>query len=121
MDNIFAYRQPLPYVKKIDLYGHRSVPSIFWGRADQSANEEVMMRRIDQQIKVTKIVASCVDLDVEVRQRNIRSMPSVQKYFHHDGNFLHPSPSDQRPRRVGEAVSFCGIPSVRRTKCSTSD
>ena len=66
MDNIFAY-QPLPYVKKIyymdiDLYQY------FLGRADQSVNEEVMMRRIDQQIKVTKIVASCVDLD-EVRQK----------------------------------------------------
>ena len=66
VDNIFAY-QPLPYVKKIyymdiDLYQY------FLGRADQSVNEEVMMRRIDQQIKVTKIVASCVDLD-EVRQQ----------------------------------------------------
>ena len=66
VDNIFAY-QPLPYVKKIyymdiDLYQY------FLGRADQSVNEEVMMRRIDQQIKVTKIVASCVDLD-EVRQK----------------------------------------------------
>ena len=66
VDNIFAY-QPLPYVKKIyymdiDLYQY------FLGRADQSVNEEVMMRRIDQQIKVTKIVASCVDLD-EMRQK----------------------------------------------------
>lgn len=73
VDNIFAY-QPLPYVKKIyymdiDLYQY------FLGRADQSVNEEVMMRRIDQQIKVTKIVASCVDLDEG--GRNIRSLPSI--------------------------------------------
>ena len=46
----------------IDLYQY------FQGRADQTVNEELMMRRIDQQIKVTKIVASCVDLD-EVRQK----------------------------------------------------
>ena len=50
------------YYMDIDLYQY------FLGRADQSVNEEVMMRRIDQQIKVTKIVASCVDLD-EVRQQ----------------------------------------------------
>ena len=50
------------YYMDIDLYQY------FLGRADQSVNEEVMMRRIDQQIKVTKIVASCVDLD-EVRQK----------------------------------------------------
>ena len=80
-----------------------------------------MMRRDDQQIKVTKIVASHKSVD-EVRAkiskltvymcRNISIMMAIS---------LHPSPSDQRPRRVGEAGSFCGIPSVRRLKYSTSD
>lgn len=60
VDNIFAY-QPLPYVKSIwyldvDLYHY------FIGRDDQSVNEEVLMRRIDQQIKVTKLVSECADL-----------------------------------------------------------
>jgi len=60
VDNIFAY-QPLPYVKSlyylnIDLYQY------FIGREDQSVNEKVLMSRIDQQIKVTKIVAESVDL-----------------------------------------------------------
>ncbi len=65
VDNLFAY-QPLPYVKKIrylsvDFYQY------FIGRDDQSVNEQVMMRRIDQQIKVTELVAESVDLD-EVRK-----------------------------------------------------
>lgn len=62
VDNIVAY-QPLPFVKKIkyldlDLYHY------FIGREDQSVNEKVMMGRVDQQIKVTKIIVSCLDLNV---------------------------------------------------------
>lgn len=60
VDNLFAY-QPLPYVKSIyymdiDLYHY------FLGREDQSVNEKMLMRRIDQQIKVTELVAHCMDL-----------------------------------------------------------
>lgn len=66
VDNIFAY-QPLPYVKNIyymdiDLYQY------YLGREDQSVNEKVLMSRIDQQIRVTKIVAGCVDLE-QVRKK----------------------------------------------------
>ncbi len=61
VDNLFAY-QPLPYVERIcyldmDLYHY------FIGRDDQSVNESVMMKRIDQQIKVTKMVSECTDID----------------------------------------------------------
>lgn len=61
VDNLFSC-QPLPFVKEIcyldlDLYHY------FLGRDDQSVNEKVLMKRIDQQIKVTKLVAGCVDLD----------------------------------------------------------
>lgn len=54
VDNIFVYK-PLPYVKtmyyiNVDLYRY------FIGREDQSVNEKVMISRIDQQIKVTKIL-----------------------------------------------------------------
>lgn len=60
VDNIFA-NQPLPYVKSlyymdVDLYHY------YLGRDDQSVNEKVLMKRIDQQIKVTKIVSECTDL-----------------------------------------------------------
>ncbi len=60
VDNLFA-NQPLPFVKTIqyldlDLYHY------FLGRADQSVNEHVLMRRIDQQILVTKMVSGCANL-----------------------------------------------------------
>ncbi|MCI8417735.1 MAG: glycosyltransferase [Lachnospiraceae bacterium] len=66
VDNIFAY-QPLPWVESIyymdvDLYEY------YLGRGDQSVNEHVLMSRIDQQLKVTKIVFECVDLE-EVKER----------------------------------------------------
>lgn len=61
VDNLFSY-QPLPYAEKIyymdiDLYHY------YLGRDDQSVNEKVLMKRIDQQIRVTKLVAKSVDLD----------------------------------------------------------
>ena len=54
VDNIFVY-QPLPAVKSIyymdvDLYRY------FIGRADQSVNEKVMVTRVDQQVRVTKLM-----------------------------------------------------------------
>lgn len=74
VDNLFAY-QPLPYVKTIrylsvDFYQY------FIGRDDQSVNEQVMMKRIDQQIKVTELVAESVDLD-EVRKMH----PKLANYM----------------------------------------
>lgn len=66
VDNLFVY-QPLPYVKKlyyidVDLYHY------YLGREDQSVNEKVLMQRIDQQIRVTKLVAGCVDLQMVEKQ-----------------------------------------------------
>lgn len=60
VDNIFVY-QPLPYVKSIyyldvDFYRY------FIGRDDQSVNEDVMMGRIDQQIRVSKIIIDSHDV-----------------------------------------------------------
>ncbi len=61
VDNIFVY-YPLPYVKTlyymdVDFYRY------FIGRDDQSVNEKVMVRRIDQQIKITKIMVKSHDLN----------------------------------------------------------
>lgn len=55
VDNLFVF-QPLPYVKKlcyidVDFYRY------FIGREDQSVNETVMISRIDQHIRVTKIMS----------------------------------------------------------------
>lgn len=60
VDNIFVYT-PLPHVKNmyyldVDFYHY------YIGREDQSVNEAVMIRRIDQQIKVNKIMVESVDL-----------------------------------------------------------
>lgn len=60
VDNIFVYK-PLPHVKtmyylNVDFYRY------FIGREDQSVNEKVMIGRIDQQIKVNKIMMEDVDL-----------------------------------------------------------
>ena len=60
VDNIFVY-QPLPYVKtmyymNVDLYRY------FIGRSDQSVNEKVMAGRIDQQVRVTRIMIDAHDV-----------------------------------------------------------
>lgn len=69
VDNIFVYK-PLPYVKKlyyIDVNFYR----YFIGRDDQSVNEQVMIKRIDQQIKVNKILIDAVDL-YKISNRKLR-------------------------------------------------
>lgn len=60
VDNLYAYI-PLPYVKNlfyldVDLYRY------FIGREDQSVNEAIMIKRIDQQLKVTKLMIDAHDL-----------------------------------------------------------
>lgn len=60
VDNIFA-NQPLPFVRSI-AYLNLDLYHYFLGRKDQSVNERVLMGRIDQQIRVTKIVSGCVNL-----------------------------------------------------------
>lgn len=60
VDNIYVYK-PLPSVKTmyymdVDFYRY------FIGRDDQSVNEKVMISRIDQQIKVNKIMVDEFDL-----------------------------------------------------------
>lgn len=60
VDNIYVYK-PLPAVKTmyyldVDFYRY------FIGREDQSVNEKVMISRIDQQIRVNKIMFEDVNL-----------------------------------------------------------
>ncbi len=54
VDNIFAF-QPYPYVEKI-YYMDVNFYHYFIGREDQSVNESIMISRIDQQIRVNKIM-----------------------------------------------------------------
>ena len=60
VDNIFVY-QPLPHVKNM-YYLDVNFYRYFIGREDQSVNEKVMTGRIDQQIKVNKIMVDSYDL-----------------------------------------------------------
>ncbi len=70
VDNIFVYK-PLPYVKTmyyldVDFYRY------FIGRDDQSVNEKVMIGRIDQQMKVNRIMIDDVDL-WKISNRRLRN------------------------------------------------
>ncbi len=74
VDNIFVY-QPLPFVRTIyymdvDLYRY------FIGRADQSVNEKVMVARVDQQVRVTRLMIDAHDL------RKLRTtQPKLSRYM----------------------------------------
>ena len=75
VDNIFVFH-PLPYVKTM-YYMDVNFYRYFIGRADQSVNEQVMIRRIDQQIKVNKLL---VDYYVAEKQ-HILTNGKVRKYM----------------------------------------
>ena len=70
VDNIFVY-VPLPHVKTmryfdVDAYRY------YIGREDQSVNEKVMLSRIDQQLRITKVMIDSVDLS-HVEPKRLRS------------------------------------------------
>lgn len=75
VDNIFVFH-PLPYVKTM-YYMDVNFYRYFIGRADQSVNEQVMISRIDQQIKVNKLL---VDYYVAEKQ-HILTNGKVRKYM----------------------------------------
>lgn len=61
VDNLFVY-VPLEYVKKI-FYVNVDFYRYFIGREDQSVHESIMIKRIDQQIKVNKLMIEQVQLE----------------------------------------------------------
>ena len=76
VDNIFVY-QPLPFVKTIyyldvDFYHY------FIGRDDQSVNEKVMIKRLDQQIRVNKLMADYYDLS----DKNVVPNKKLRQYMY---------------------------------------
>ena len=69
VDNIFVY-VPLPHVKTlyyldVDMYRY------YIGREGQSVNESVMMGRIDQQLKITRIMIDAVPLPDGVAEKRL--------------------------------------------------
>ena len=69
VDNIFVY-YPLPFVKKM-YYVNTDLYRYFIGREDQSVNEKVMIGRIDQQIKVNKLMIDAYDL-TKIKNKKLR-------------------------------------------------
>jgi hypothetical protein len=67
VDNIFVY-QPLPYVKTM-YYLNVNLYRYFIGREDQSVNERVMITRVEQQVRVTRLMIESHNLR-KVLQRN---------------------------------------------------
>ena len=70
VDNIFVY-VPLPVVYSIR-YFNVDMYRYFIGREGQSVNEDIMMSRIDQQIRITRFMIDSVDTDVDVVQKKLR-------------------------------------------------
>ena len=75
VDNIFVFN-PLPYVKTM-YYLDVNFYRYYIGRADQSVNEQIMIGRIDQQIKVNKLM---VDYFLSERKK-IAGNRKVRKYM----------------------------------------
>lgn len=69
VDNIFVY-QPLPYVKNM-YYLDVNFYRYFIGREDQSVNEQVMIGRIDQQLRVTRLMLGYYDMK-KIKSRKLR-------------------------------------------------
>lgn len=76
VDNLFVY-QPLPYVNtmyymSVDLYRY------FIGREDQSVNEKVMIKRIDQQLRVNKLM---IDFYCKYNDKKNKRLDSYMKNY----------------------------------------
>ena len=70
VDNIYVYH-PLPYVKKM-YYMDVNFYRYYIGREGQSVQEEIMIGRIDQQIRVNKILID--DCDVwKLKNKKLRN------------------------------------------------
>ncbi|MBD5549155.1 MAG: glycosyltransferase family 2 protein [Lachnospiraceae bacterium] len=73
VDNLYVF-EPLPYVRNM-YYMDVNFYRYYIGRADQSVNEEVMIGRIDQQIKVNKLM---IDYMVENKNKIVSNKKMYQ-------------------------------------------
>lgn len=79
VDNLYVF-EPLPYVKTM-YYLDVNFYRYYIGREDQSVNESIMISRIDQQIKVNKIMIDyLVDRKCEL-MRNKRLYQYMRNYL----------------------------------------
>ena len=76
MDELYVY-QPLPMVKKM-YYMDENLYHYFIGREDQSVQENVMIRRIDQALLVNRMLVTEVDLS---KVTNKRKQAYMRRYL----------------------------------------
>lgn len=81
VDNLYMYK-PFPYVERI-YYMDLDLYLYYVGSDEQSVNEKNMVRRIDQQILVTKLVIDSHDLD-EIEKQS----PRLYRYMLHELSML---------------------------------
>lgn len=82
VDNLYMYK-PFPAVKKI-YYMDLNLYYYFIGRDDQSVNEKNVIKRIDQQVLVTKLMTDCYDLK-EIKKQN----KQLYKYMFHELSMMY--------------------------------
>lgn len=78
VDSIYVYK-PLPYVKRM-YYLDVNLYRYYIGREGQSVNEQIMISRIDQQIKVNKIM---MDYFVEKKQEILENRRLYQYMYNY--------------------------------------
>ena len=98
VDNIYAY-VPLPrcktiYYADIDLYRY------FIGREGQSVNEAIMVKRLDQQFRITRIMMEAYHLYEDVEEPRLRNY--MMGYFTMMMAILHLIQAFRRSRRTAE-------------------
>lgn len=81
VDNIFIFN-PLPYVKRM-YYTDVVFYHYFIGRDDQSVNEAVMIKRIDQQIRVNKLMIDYFDYDA-IDERPVHEVHAELREYNDD-------------------------------------
>ena len=76
VDNIYVFN-PLPFVKNM-YYLDVNFYYYYIGRSDQSVNEKIMISRIDQQIRVNKLMVDYYTENIGM----IRTVPERHKYMY---------------------------------------
>lgn len=69
VDNIYVY-YPLPYVKHL-YYLNENLYHYYIGRSDQSVNEQIMIKRVEQQMRVNRIMFDSYDLN-KIENKRLR-------------------------------------------------
>jgi len=79
VDNLYVF-EPLPYVRNI-YYLDVNLYRYYIGREDQSVNEDIMISRIDQQIKVNKLMIDYLTENKPELLKNKRLYQYMRNYL----------------------------------------